>query len=208
MIMQDGAPMLGEVDAEGGGAGLRRVRGTTRVAACLGIAAAVSLAAGCSGSSGGLAQPLPSQSSSPSTTARPSNGASPNEQALARYRAFWSILPAVSAAPAAKRRAMLTPYVTDPELTSLLQAMRAADRKGTVFYGRDVPRPTVQSLSVPQKLAVVRDCQDSSHAGNEDRRTGRRLTVGVARHLVIATLNLGQDGKWRVASVSYEKTKC
>jgi hypothetical protein len=200
--------MLGEVDAEGGGAGLRRVRGTTRVAACLGIAAAVSLAAGCSGSSGGIAQPLPSQSLSPSATASPSNRASPHEQALAQYRAFWSILPAVSAAPAAKRRAMLTPYVTDPELASLLKGMQQQDRAGQMIYGRNVPRPTVQSLSLPQKLAVIRDCQDSSHSGVEDKSNQRHVTVGTARNLVVSTLHLGSDGKWRVAFVSYPKSKC
>ena len=197
--------MLGEIDATGGGAKLRRIGGSLRVLACAGVGAAVLLTASCSGSSGDIAQPLPSTSVSSTT---PPASSSPDAEALSQYRQFWSVLPGVSAAKATGRRGMLQPFVTDPELSSLLQAMRAGDRRGTVFYGEDIPRPTVKSLSVAQKVAVINDCQDSSHAGNKDRRTGRRLTVGVARHLVVATMNLGADGKWRVASVSYEKTKC
>lgn len=138
----------------------------------------------------------------------PPASSSSNDEVLSQYRQFWSVLPGVSAAKANERRGMLQPFATGPELSSLLQAMRAADSRGTVFYGKDIPRPTVETLSVAQKVAVINDCQDSSHAGNKDRRTGRRLTVGVARHLVVATMNLGPDGKWRVASVSYEKSKC
>jgi len=85
--------------------------------------------------------------------------------------------------------------------------MARGDRAGTVFYGEDQPRPTIAQMSIPQGLAVIRDCQDSSHSGNADRRTGRHLTVGVARHLVIATMHVS-GGTWRVAFVSYKQSKC
>src|SRR3954452_17238054 len=64
MSVQDGASMLGEIDAAGGGAKLRRIGGSLRALACAGIGAAVLLTASCSGSSGDIAQPLPSTSSS------------------------------------------------------------------------------------------------------------------------------------------------
>jgi hypothetical protein len=85
--------------------------------------------------------------------------------------------------------------------------MAQGDRKGTVFYGQDLPRPRIASLSVQQGIAVIDDCQDSSHAGNKERTTGRRLTVGVARHQVTATMHL-VEGQWRVAFVTYEDSRC
>jgi hypothetical protein len=85
--------------------------------------------------------------------------------------------------------------------------MARGDQTGTVFYGQDRPRPSITELSTQQGLAVVRDCQDSSHSGNAERSTGRRLTVGVARHLVISTMHLA-DGTWRVSFVSYENSPC
>jgi hypothetical protein len=54
---------------------------------------------------------------------------------------------------------------------------------------------------------VINDCQDSSHAGNADRATGKRLTVGVPRHPVTATMHL-VDGTWRVAFVAYQDAHC
>lgn len=207
-VVKEGAG-LGAADIADGWEGkFRRIDGAVRVAACLATGLAILVATACSGSSNKIAQPLQSGSSAAPSSPDPSAAGPPSQQVLAQYRAFWSVLPAASAAPAGERQAMLAPYAADPELTSVLQGMREADHQGTVFYGRDVPRPTIRSVSSVQGIAVIRDCQDSSHAGNKDRRTGRRLTVGVARHLVVATMNLGPDGRWRVASVSYEKSKC
>ena len=182
-----------------------------RVAAWgLTVAALATTVAGCS--SGGRSPSLanPSGSSSPSLAAsQPSSTApaDPKAQALAQYKAFWSELTPASRAPAPKRRALLSPYATDPELTSLLRGMASGDAKGTVFYGADQPRPRIARLSVQQGIAVISDCQDSSHAGNADRSTGKRLTVGVARHPVSATMHL-VAGTWRVAFVTYQDSHC
>ena len=102
---------------------------------------------------------------------------------------------------------MLAPYAVDPELKSLLRGMATADRKGQVFYGEDKPRPRLLRMSTQQSAAVVDDCQDSSHSGLADRKTGQRLTVGVTRNHVVVTMHL-TDAVWRVAFVSYSKTKC
>lgn len=209
-VIKEGVGLEAEDSAEGWGGKLRRSEGAVRVAACLGTGLAILLATGCSGSSGGIAQPLASTTSAPISSS-PTSSAAPgsvSQQVLAQYRAFWSALTPASRAPASEREAMLSPYTGNPELDSLLRAMREADGKGTVFYGRDVPRPAISSVSSVHRVAVIRDCQDSSHAGNKDRRTGRRLTVGVSRHLVVATMNLGPDAQWRVVSVSYERAKC
>jgi hypothetical protein len=127
---------------------------------------------------------------------------------LTQYGAFWSHLTAVSEAAAADRRQILSAFATNPALNSLLNGMATADRKGQVFYGQDLPRPRLTRLSDQDGVAVVDDCQDSSHSGIADKSTGRHLTVGVPRNHVVVTMHRGDDGQWRVAFVSYTRTKC
>ena len=177
------------------------VRATSIVAVLLGSALTL---AGCSGSSSAPVA-VPQTSTTPASLA--TTPPTENDQVLTSYRAFWAHLTAASRAPAGARQAILAKYAADPELSSLLRGMAQGDRNGTVFYGQDIPRPRVVSLSSQQGLAVIRDCQNSSRAGNADRKTGRRLTVGVSRHLVISTMNR-VDGQWRVASVSYKTSRC
>lgn len=184
-------------------------RTTLAVAWCGLVMAMAGAAAGCSSSSSpSLANP--SGSTSPSLAASqptPTTTAGEKAQILSQYSGFWAELAPASKAAASRRRALLSPYATDPELTSLLRGMARGDRQGTVFYGADRPRPKVARLSVQQGIAVINDCQDSSRAGNADRSTGRHLTVGVARHLVTATMHLVQ-GSWRVAFVTYQDAHC
>ena len=46
-----------------------------------------------------------------------------------------------------------------------------------------------------QRVAVIRDCQDSSHSGVEQKRSRRHLTVGKNRNLVVAT-GTGGSGEY------------
>jgi hypothetical protein len=180
------------------------------VAWCALVIAIAGVIAGCSSGSGSPSLASPSGSTSPSLPASqptPTTPADAKTQVLSQYSAFWAELAPASKAAASRRRALLSPYATDPELASLLHGMSRGDNQGTVFYGADQPRPHVARLSVQQGIAVINDCQDSSHAGNADRSTGRRLTVGVARHPVTATMHLVQ-GTWRVAFVSYQDAHC
>ena len=190
------------------GAASRLDRRPVRCRRLLLMAVVSAAVAGCS-SGGHVGIGDSAHATSPSATASPSSSPPPSarDQVLSQYRAFWAHLTQASLVPAAQRSPLLSPYAVDPELSSLLRGMESGDRKGTVFYGQDVPRPSITSLSVAQGLAVIRDCQDSSKAGNAVRRTGRKLTVGVARHLVISTMHL-TDGAWRVAFVTYEQSKC
>jgi hypothetical protein len=102
----------------------------------------------------------------------------------------------------------LAKIATDLELRSLLAGIAKERARGRVFYGAEVPRPRVQQLSTSKGVAVINDCQDASHAGVEDLKTGQKYTVGVARNHVVATMHRGTDGIWRVAFVSYPKSKC
>ena len=192
------------------GGNRRRRAGEKSAAAGLALAAAAAVAiTGCSSNSSKLADPLPSRTSvSPSSASVTPSPTSAADAALAQYRAFWAALTPASKAPASERRAMLAPYAGDPELKSLLDGMRRADSQGEVFYGADVPRPKVQTISTARGVAVIRDCQDSSHAGNAKRDSGTPVTVGVARHPVVSTMHLLPDGKWRVVFVSYPDGSC
>jgi hypothetical protein len=102
---------------------------------------------------------------------------------------------------------MLRRYATDPELSSLLRGMADADRKGQVFYGRDLLRTKLKSLSDSSGVAVVDDCMDSRGSGLADRKTGRELTAGVARNHAVTTMHR-VGSTWLVAFVSYTKTPC
>ena len=183
--------------------GARRVR-PLRNSVLVGCGLALILS-GCSDGEPGAAQPT-----STATAASPSTSPTPADEQqliLAQYRKFWASLTAVSRMPVDQRRAVLSEFTVDPELKSLLAGMAATDRKGQVFYGADVTRATTASVSADGTRAVVDDCLDSSSSGNQDRATGKKITVGVARnHVVVTMANAG--GRWQVYFVSYPKTPC
>jgi hypothetical protein len=94
----------------------------------------------------------------------------------------------------------LFPYTTTPELSQLISKLGDQRAKGQALYGVNVPR--VQSDDVTGSMATVRDCQQSSSAGVEDLATHRRLTVGVDRHPVTATVLL-RGSEWKVSVIAY-----
>lgn len=179
----------------------RRLHVTSAVVGSLLIA----VLSGCSNDANGKAvsHPLPSITS-PSIT--PS---AVDQQAalLAQYRKFWASLTPLSRMPAPARRTVLAQLAVDPALKSLLAGMTDADRKRQVLYGENVPRPTVR-INPDATIALVDDCQDSSHAGVADKATGKRLTVGVPRNRVSVTMKRQPGQLWKVAYVDYAKSPC
>jgi hypothetical protein len=103
---------------------------------------------------------------------------------------------------------LLAAYASDPALKSLLDGISHERQRGRAFYGADLPRPVIQSLSEDRAIAVVNDCQDSTGSGVLDLKTGRKLTKGVARNHVIATLHRQPDQAWRVVFITYPKSPC
>ena len=175
-----------------------RLRGVA-IGACAGAL----LLAGCS--SGGGSQPEARNSTTPPTTAVATSAAatfSPDQQAaIAAYTNFWKALaPASRAKTAAQQLTLLTPVTTDPELSQLISGIASERRKGRVFYGVD--RPHVSQVKITGQRATVVDCQDSSAAGVESIKTGKKLTVGVAAHPVRTTMLRRSDG-WKVSTVTY-----
>ncbi len=195
------------------GSGVRgRWTGSSRSGPVAGVLVAACLLSGCSHRPAAEVQPAPSTSvpvaSSPAT-GPPSGGRSKPpvaEQVLAQYTVFWTVITPASRAPADRRRAILAPYTTDPELSRLLRGLAAAEAVGEGQYGAEVPRATV--TSVRGDTAAVRDCQDASHAGKISLKTGKPITVGVPRNPVNATLRRGPDGRWRVSTVEFTGRTC
>ena len=171
--------------------------------------AAVVISATACGGSSSKAQPTAATSTPPaSASASTSSPASAEAVILADYRAFWmSLTPASQSAPDQRRR-MLSPHTGDPELGSLLAGMARDDADGRVYYGSPVLRALVQQFSPAKGVAVVRDCQDASNTGDKDRRTGRLLTKGKARTLVVSTLHRTSRGGWKVVFVSFPRQSC
>lgn len=178
--------------------------------AVLGVCVGAVLVAGCSGSgSKPAAQDSTSPPASSSPAASASSSLSPDQLAVVRaYSKFWGVLsPASRASSANAQLALLIPVTTDPELSQLISGFARLHKQGRALYGRNLPRPTSVDLSPGQ--AVIRDCQDSHAAGVERVSSGQRLTVGVHRHLVTATL-LKRGPDWKVSRVEYAPagTRC
>ncbi len=172
--------------------------------------AAVTMALATAGCSAGSSAAVPSPSaagptrlsvpaSSQSSSSDPSAAAT--TAVLRQYDAFWGALPPASAATTdTSRLDALFATTTTPELSQLVETFGKQRTAGKVLYGRDVLHPVV--TSVANDLARVTDCQDSSQSGVMDLKSGRRLTVGVSRNPVDATL-LMRGGVWKVSVVHY-----
>jgi hypothetical protein len=103
---------------------------------------------------------------------------------------------------------MLASYAVDPELKSLIDGMAREDAQGHSYYGTPRLRARVQELSPARGVAVVSDCQDASATGDKDVSSGRLLTRGKSRTLVVSTLHRTNDGAWKVAFVSFPRQSC
>jgi hypothetical protein len=138
--------------------------------------------------------------------ASPTPSGPPAEQVLAQYRRLWAeTIPAATKAGAADRRSILAVTMTDPALSATLARLAKLDTSAQIPYGSDIPLR--QSVTVTGKGAVVRGCLDSSKSGLADRKTGQKLTRGIATNPVLVTFKQGPDGVWRVAATSFPGTR-
>lgn len=180
----------------------------------LAAASLLALATACSGSqTNGKSAPMrtatPATSASHPSALSPPASQAPRRAILAQYRAFWAHLTPASRAPRKRRREILAPYTANPELASLLSGISRDRSRGRVFYGQPILRATtVMRISPNRGIAVVRDCQDASHTGDKDLKSGRLLTQGAPHNLVVSTLHRFPDGIWRVAFVTFPRRQC
>jgi hypothetical protein len=165
-------------------------------------------AVGCSGQASVSLPPKASPVSAPASAATSASAQPPKAAVAAAYAGYFPVLLAAEKAPASRAQAMLAPYAAQPYLGHVLSQMASYQAQHEVSTGYVVPHVT--SVQVSGGLATVRDCQDASHAGLADSRTGRAVpgTTGSSRTFLIATLARGADGRWRLTSLAHTAASC
>lgn len=185
--------------------------GTRRGFQLVALASAVlapMLVAGCSGGNAPAPTSSPSLSAPPQAPSAPSTSAQDQRQAVeAAYTQFWPRSLQVAQKPEDAWRDALAAVAVDPQLSTTLSGMRQQKAAGLTTYGEVTVR--ISSVEVAGATAKVVDCQDASHAGQADARTGDRKTVGVPRMPVHATLVRDTaDGQWKVSQIDFPGGAC
>lgn len=125
---------------------------------------------------------------------------------LSQYHKVFRVAQKAERVPAGQRRAMLAPYLTEPQLSHVLQGIRELREKGIRTYGYRELHP--YDLQITGSKATLHDCQNTSHTGQIRVKTGEKLTRGVKQDHYVITLVRGADGKWRVKYVDKGKRSC
>ncbi|MCI0686030.1 MAG: hypothetical protein L0Y54_02155 [Sporichthyaceae bacterium] len=136
----------------------------------------------------------------------PAAAVTPEAAVLAQYRALLGSLAPLSRAPVLERPALVDKLAVPPARSSIMAALAQADLAGEVFYG--TPASRQPQVVVSGSTATVRDCQDTSQNGRKRLDSGRITAHGVAHDPAVLTFELGTDGVWRVATVSYPGGSC
>lgn len=123
------------------------------------------------------------------------------EQVIAQYREFFRVTSHLTDVPSHERPALIREVATDPILPTIMTNLARMDTAGEVLYGQ--PRMRSPKVEFDGRIAIVRDCQDTSDSGRKKESTGKILSKGIERAAVIVTLKRGKDGVWRAAEVDY-----
>ncbi len=158
---------------------------------------------------------LPAKQSSSAAAApapRPAVPRSPRQTVIAAYLAFWPASSrAEKAGNAAAARTILAAYADPNYISYMITGMQAAWAKHEVSWGASVEHIQSVTLGVikGEQTALVKDCQDDSHDGLADAKTGDLLpgTVGSAQQELYASLSL-INGRWLVEQVTFVGDTC
>lgn len=169
------------------------------------------LLSGCADEASTASDGLSSATQTPVAVEQPTPLVSPSEDAeeaavLAQYNAYWPALTKASEMPVGEIRDHLDDYATGRSLERNYGGLLALKRRNRGLYGEVITRPEV--LSIKGDVATVQDCQDGSNDGQKDLRTGKKITKGLPRTLVKATLRQGPDLVWRVSTVTFPEGEC
>jgi hypothetical protein len=135
------------------------------------------------------------------------------QEVIDAYLAFWSASSeAENAGDAAAARAILAPYVAPSYIGYMITGMQSAWAKDEVSWGAGVEHiqsVTVGTLNSGEQTAVVKDCQDDSHDGLANVRTGGLVpgTLGSADQELYASLSL-INGRWLIEQVTFVGDTC
>lgn len=107
--------------------------------------------------------------------------------------------------PAARRKAYLSRWMTDPGLSSMSQAIDQQVAQHKHSSGRF--SPNIVSIKISGPTAVVSDCLDQRHFHMKDTRTGKVVGGGSDFLWTVVTLKQTEEG-WRVSNPSYRSKEC
>jgi hypothetical protein len=107
--------------------------------------------------------------------------------------------------PEVPRNQLLAKYLSGSAYSSAAASLSAQAAFHKVSYGEAVVHPEVTSID--SSTAVVTDCQDTSHSGVKDRKTGHKETKGIPRALVITNLT-PVGGTWKIVKIDYRGARC
>lgn len=187
----------------------RRERRAGRCAAlCVAVGAAAGVLVSCDSHQAPAAAPSSPHPESSTPTAHPSMSAATGDRSAVEeaYRRFWSVSWSLDRRPRAEWRATLATVAVDPALTRALAGTDVHQRDGITLYGKVVAH--VREVRITAGQARLVDCQDASHAGQADAKTGQPKNVGVAHAPVVALLVRGRDNLWRVSQARYTGGEC
>ena len=122
------------------------------------------------------------------------------------YTRFWHVGSAVIGQNSAQWRDQLATVAAEPQLSRMVDNLKALQSRSRTVYG--TPEDHITKIDVVGDNATVQDCQDASATGQADAKTGDRKTVGIPHSPVVARMQHGTDGKWRVAEISYPGGTC
>ena len=123
----------------------------------------------------------------------------PHSDVAAIYTKFWQLSWTLDQRPENEWRGRLANVASGPMVDQLLDRKAADLGRNVHLYG--AVEPHVTSASIDGTQALVRDCQNASHAGRIP--LGRTpATIGVARNPIVAHLAREADG-WRVVRLDY-----
>lgn len=182
--------------------------GWRRVLALTGVMAGTIVLTGCGGGAEKPSSPSPNLSApSPERPAQSSSPSTDREAVMLAYTEFWPRSLRVGQGPPDSWRPALAEIAADPQLTTTLDAMQRQKAAGVTTYGEVTVR--ISSIELSGSTAKVVDCQDASHAGQADVRTGAKKTVGVARMPVHAQLvRDAAAGTWKVSKTEFPGGEC
>lgn len=154
------------------------------------------------------ADPAPKRATDTGTLTAPTNTAprtSERDAVVAAYKKFWVVLQTLNEKPEGRWDERLAKVAVNPQLKISLQAARFQALNGERTYGE--VRARISDVKLDGATAKVTDCQDASHSGVADAKTGEHKTVGIARNPVDARLKR-HDGTWKVADINYPGGEC
>lgn len=123
------------------------------------------------------------------------------------YAALWPAIRRAERAPADQRREILSAYVTEPVLGSLLDQIENNRQQGRLTRGEAIVHVFDVDVEVDGRRAVLHDCQDNSKVALVDEDTGKKVNQGVKEAHLVATLRKLDEG-WRVKKVNPRDEPC